>query len=163
MEEKIEFEIDDYKVIKFDYPGGVRDKLDKLNYQMSFIVNRAAAFNRAKFDRIVVRNLPQGHKGYIFYRAILTIAMVKNIRIIFHKDVQKIDWVDLTNLYSYFLGERKFNKTAQLKGGLEFDWSCEDDPKTLQVNPRIFSGFDNDMLVEIANKLYEYEVKETDE
>lgn len=144
--EELEFNLDEFET-----------DVDKANALMVYLVNRAAAFNSAKFDGIYVDfvDLPCGH---VAWHLCCMVAMYKNL------PIYTSDWSKSARFYrkdkniKVIKSQRKFKKITSNPRILMLDaiTTCSDDFNSYcdKPYPQIFYGFSDETLKFIATNLY---------
>lgn len=145
------------EAIEFKRPEGWTDEM-YANAMMQFIVNRAAAFDKSKFDKICTI-ITDDHLGAVAYEALMIIGTFTGVKIYVPRKFLKRCRFHKKNDIIRPLGMRKYFKLCGSFGSINLDCtSCYEHEVSVNdyVLPQLFFGFRNFDILFIAEWLYNW-------
>lgn len=142
--------------IQFTFPESIKTREDQLNGIMEFLVNRTAGFNRDNFDCIVLHEDEQNVRSFMLHKIVTVVSMTKVIPIYVDRWLATAPWYQdkFDNLIK--VGTRKLRNVENTLRCLEFSTACYGEESD-GTGVRIFDGFTDDDLFELAEVLYGYD------
>lgn len=122
------------------------------NQKMEYIVNRAAALNMNKYDGILIEQLSETSKSFVFASVLSILKELRQIPIYINYRYTNISFIQDLDFIVVGENDKKQNKRNYMTYSLSTGASYG-------IKPQIFLGFKESDLHEIAKDLYGYEEK----
>ena len=138
--------------------NGATDPEDIASAKLSYIANRAANFNREKYDTIFIPYLAEEPRYFMLYKIVSMIAMARGAKVLINKKYETISYTQENNPYVEYIGWFRSNIEKRKRNVLMFDTICLDEKKDINKikEPEIFLGFYPSTISSIAETLYNY-------
>lgn len=145
------------KEIEFNL-NGKTDPEDIASAKLSYIANRAANFNREKYDTILIPYLAEDARHFMLYKIVTMIAMARGVKVLINKKYRDFSYTQENNPYVEYIGGFLISLNKRKKNVLIFDTIGLDERKDISKikYPEIFLGFYGSTITEIAKTLYDY-------
>lgn len=122
------------------------------NQKMEYIVNRAAALNISKYDGILIENLSETAKSFLFASVLSILREFRQIPVYINYRYTNISFIQDLDFIVVGENDKKKNKRNYMTYSLSTGASYGE-------KPQIFLGFKDSELRQIAKDLYDYEEK----
>lgn len=130
------------------------ERIDELNQQMEFLVNRTYAFNKKEFKYFIMNKIENNEKYFLCYQILYIISTMKNIPLYINaRQARKVKWINS----NFLVSPLKIFWLKLKSKGLEYSMSTKDEKINDCMCPKIYWGITTAEVKEIANKLYQYE------
>lgn len=141
--------------VTFNFPENI-DAQDKASYLLQFLVNRAAVFDKEKYEYMYLSSIGETDCDYVLYHVLSIISIIEQVPLYIPK---YIPWQNDLSFFTYPVGALKMLWLKMKKKGITFSRNTLDKDVDSGKNPQIFQGFRQKTITEIAENLYDYRGK----